>query len=154
MFRQHLYVSIVAQNWIIPSTSCSLFLGFTSQRINSLSSCHRFSTGFISGDSAGVRHQLILAIKKLFSGTGSVFWIIILHEAMWVRIVLMNEWQECLLKDVTVQWCSHDSFKNAYCSRSFLTDPTPHVYLDWMFWMRFWARVFTFLSVAHTTMSF
>ena len=39
-------------------TSSALVVGFTSRRIYSLSSCHRFSMGFMSGDSAGVFHQL------------------------------------------------------------------------------------------------
>ena len=36
-----------------------LFFGFTSLLMYSLSSCHIFSIGFKSGDSAGVFHQLI-----------------------------------------------------------------------------------------------
>ena len=40
-------------------SSCFDF-GFTSLRLNSLSSCQRFSMGFKSGDSAGVFYQLIL----------------------------------------------------------------------------------------------
>ena len=41
----------------MPLISSSLFLGLISRLKNSLSSCHRFSMGFRSGDSAGVFHQ-------------------------------------------------------------------------------------------------
>ena len=42
-----------AQNCLIPSISCCLFIGFTSRLKNSFNSCHKFSIGFISGDSGG-----------------------------------------------------------------------------------------------------
>ena len=44
----------------------SLYLvdGFTSRLINSFNSCHKFSIGFMSGDSAGVFHQFIDSISN------------------------------------------------------------------------------------------
>ena len=57
MYFLHFAKSTVSQKYFIPSTSSSFFLGFASLRINSFNSCQRFSIGFKSGDSAGVRHQ-------------------------------------------------------------------------------------------------
>ena len=59
IYLLHLCTSTVLQNSFIPSTSSSLLFGLTTRRMYSLSSCHRFSIGFISGDSGGVFHQLI-----------------------------------------------------------------------------------------------
>ena len=59
MYFVHFCTSNVFQNSLIPSISSNLVCGFTSQRTYSFISCHKFSIGFISGDSAGVCHQLI-----------------------------------------------------------------------------------------------
>lgn len=59
MYFLHLAILTVFQNSIIPLISSSLLCGLTSLLMYSLSSCHRFSTGFKSGDSGGVLHQLI-----------------------------------------------------------------------------------------------
>ena len=48
----------------MPLINSSLFVGLASLHMNYFSSCQRFSMGFISGDSAGVRHQLILDLTK------------------------------------------------------------------------------------------
>ena len=64
IYLQHLWASTLSQNRDIPSTSSSLFVGFTVQRIYSFSSCQRFSIGFMSGDSGGVRHQLMFFEEK------------------------------------------------------------------------------------------
>ena len=49
----------VSQKLTIPSINSCFVFGFTSLLMYSLSSCHIFSIGFKSGDSAGVFHQLI-----------------------------------------------------------------------------------------------
>ena len=59
MYLLHLWTSTVFQKRVIPSTSSFFVLGFTTHRMYSLSSCQRFSIGFISGDLAGVFHQFI-----------------------------------------------------------------------------------------------
>ena len=59
MYFKHLAISTVLQNRIIPSISWSLVVGLASLRMNSLSSCQRFSIGLRSGDSARVFHQLM-----------------------------------------------------------------------------------------------
>ena len=59
IYFMHLALSTVSQNCRIPSTSSALVRGFTSHLIYSFNSCHRFSMGFKSGDSAGVFHQWI-----------------------------------------------------------------------------------------------
>ena len=59
IYFMHLALSTVSQNCRIPSTSSALVRGFTSRLIYSFNSCHRFSMGFKSGDSAGVFHQWI-----------------------------------------------------------------------------------------------
>ena len=59
IYLLHFATSTVLQNFKMPSTNSCLVLGFTSLQINSFSSCHKFSIGFMSGDSAGVFHQLI-----------------------------------------------------------------------------------------------
>ena len=41
----------------MPVISCCFVVGFTTWRLYSYNSCHRFSIGLQSGDSAGVRHQ-------------------------------------------------------------------------------------------------
>ena len=60
MYLVHFHWSTVFQKSMMPLTSSSLCLGFTSLWINSFNSCQRFSIGFRSGDSGGVRHQLML----------------------------------------------------------------------------------------------
>lgn len=64
MYFLHLDIVTVLQNLEIPSINSFFVVGLTSRLINSLSSCHRFSMGLRSGDSAGVFHQLIPLSKK------------------------------------------------------------------------------------------
>ena len=59
MHLQHFCTITVSQKLLMPDTSSDLLHGFTSRLIYSLSSCHKFSIGFASGDSGGVFHQSI-----------------------------------------------------------------------------------------------
>ena len=62
------FLSTVLQKFKMPCTSCSLFLGLASRRMNSYNTCHRFSTGLASGDSGGVFHQWTpLSSKKVWA---------------------------------------------------------------------------------------
>ncbi len=60
----HFSTLTVCQNDTIPSINCCCVWGFTSRLIYSLSSCHKFSIGFMSGDSGGVHHQLMALSSK------------------------------------------------------------------------------------------
>ena len=64
----HFFTVTVAQNALMPSMSSALVFGFTSLCIYSFSSCHSFSMGLKSGDSAGVFHQL-MHLNSRKSGT-------------------------------------------------------------------------------------
>ena len=64
MYLQHLAISTVSQNSLIPAFSSSLLVGFTSRLTYSFNSCHKFSMGFRSSDSGGVFHQLIPSCVK------------------------------------------------------------------------------------------
>ena len=57
----------------------------------SFSSCHRFSIGFMSGDSDGVYHQLMLL------GTRCELWVVVLHKTVRVgrRKYFLYKGQEC-----------------------------------------------------------
>ena len=57
MYFWHFATVTVAQKSWMPSSNSLFVLGFTSLRMYSFSSCHRHSIGFMSGLSAGVRHQ-------------------------------------------------------------------------------------------------
>ena len=59
MYLLHFSTGTVSQNCTVPLISFCFVLGLTSLLLNSSSSCHIFSIGFKSGDSAGVFHQLI-----------------------------------------------------------------------------------------------
>ena len=66
MYLLHFSTVAVSQNFTIPSISSCFVLGLTSLIMNFLSSRHKFSIGFKSGNSAGVFHQLIpLLVMKL-----------------------------------------------------------------------------------------
>ena len=74
MYLKHLSTVTVSQNCLIPSTSSSWHCGLASLRIHSLSSCHKFSIGLRSGDSAGVRHQVMpLSARKFWAATDVCF---------------------------------------------------------------------------------
>lgn len=60
MYLLHLATSTVSQNFCMPSTKACFVVGLISLLRYSFSSCHRFSIGFISGDSGGVFHQFTL----------------------------------------------------------------------------------------------
>ena len=64
MYLMHLAASIVAQNVLIPSIKSCFVFGLASLLMNSFISCHRFSMGLQSGDSAGVFHQLMEFLVK------------------------------------------------------------------------------------------
>ena len=88
----HLAWSSVPQDCYIPSIS-SLVLGLISCRMYPLSSCHRFSMGLKSGDSAGVFHQFRLVLQPLFCHVWRVLWVIVLHKFMPLQIDPLNKWQ-------------------------------------------------------------
>ena len=104
MYRQHFLTSTVFQNVEIPSTSCCLVVGFTSLRINSFSSCQRFSMGLASGDSGGGTPPVYTStFVKLFSSARTMFRIIVLHEAVssgWGELFL-KKWYKCFLQNLT-----------------------------------------------------
>jgi len=89
------------QNWDIPSTNSSLFLGFTSLRIYSFSSCHKFSLGLQSGD---FFHQLMSWPDCL----GLLSCIMFRHHFLY-------EGKQIVLKDL------HNALKNTYTGSSFQT---------------------------------
>ena len=70
MYLLHFATSILAQKAFIPLISWSLVVGLISLLMYSLSSCHKFSIGFRSGDSGGVFHQSMLFSKKWTWGVG------------------------------------------------------------------------------------
>ena len=57
----HFSTSTVSQKLSTPET---LVFGLVTRLICSLSSCHKFSIGLMSGDSAGVFHQLMLFLSN------------------------------------------------------------------------------------------
>ena len=57
-------VTLSAQNAFIPSTSSCLFYDFTFDSKWNFSSCQKFSMGFKSGLSGGVRHRFISFSSK------------------------------------------------------------------------------------------
>ena len=69
IYLLHLLTFTVFQKFLIPCTSSSLFLGFTSRLINSFISCHKFSMGLASGDSGGVTHQILGELPTRFWGS-------------------------------------------------------------------------------------
>ena len=76
-----------------PSNQFLLVVWFDFLRMNSFSSCHKFSMGLASGDSGGVVHQFTpLVLTKLLDKLRYMFRIVILHEAMSIREDVTNEW--------------------------------------------------------------
>lgn len=61
----HFLLSTVDQKLLMPDINCSFVCGFISRRMNSLSSCHMFSIGLRSGDSAAVfHHSTLLSLRN------------------------------------------------------------------------------------------
>ena len=58
--------------------------------------------------------------------------IIILHEAMTMRVHVMQERQQCLLQDLHVELCVHNPVKDADPSGTSHTDASPDVDLHWV----------------------
>lgn len=109
----HFSLVTVSQNLSIPSTSSLLFLGLISRRMNSLSSCHIFSIGFKSGDSGGVRHQLMHFSSK---NTLANFDVCLGSLSCISRCVDGNsEWMNGTRK-WNIKWCIHNSIKDANSS--------------------------------------
>ena len=63
-----------------------------------------------------------------------MFGIIILHEAVPIRVNFMQEWQKCVSEDVNVAARVHDPTEDAYSSSPTKADPCPNVDFNGVFW--------------------
>ena len=134
MYFLHLFLSTVPQNSIIHRINSSFVFGLTLRQIYSFSSCHKFSIGFRSDDSAGVFHQFTPLLLNLSAACipWGMFWAVFLHELVTTRIDFFNKWQQCSIKDLHEQLLQY-AFKRTDSSPSMFTDTSPYMYLGWMF---------------------
>ncbi len=63
-----------------------------------------------------------------------MFWVIVLHKAMAVRVDAIDKWDEGCIKDGRVEWGIHYSFKYTDSCSSPQANSSPDMYLSWMFW--------------------
>ena len=113
-----------------------MVFGFTSRLMNSLSSCHRFSMGFKSGDSAGVRHQLIPFSTNHSLAATEVFRIIVCHHSMTIRKPRLYKGFEGVLQYLNVEIAIHCTLKDTHSCSPPLADTSPDMYLHRVFWLR------------------
>ena len=150
MYLQHLWASTA----LIPSTNSCLFIGFTSLRMYSFSSClYRITIGRLGWSAPPI--DASPGIEILCSPRG-VLRIIVLHKAMcvWRRKLLLQEWNQSQFKNFNEQRSSHDTFKYTDSCSSLLADSTPNMHLDGMFWSRLRTRLFSILSITETSVIF
>ena len=125
--------------------SSSLVRGFTFDSRYNFSSCQTFSIGLRSGLSGGVRHQLMSCLSKKAWAHLGVFRIIVLHKTM-VWQSLINEQNQSILKDVTIQIGLHYSLENTDFCGATPADASPDMNLKWVF--RFWLSLCWFINLS------
>ena len=134
MYLAHFWMLTLSRNVVIPLTSSSFVVGFISWRRNYFRSWHKFSMGFRSGLSGRVSHQFTPSDSKNWVGCWGVFGIIILHQAVSIRIDFMQEWQESLAQDGNIGLGIHDSIKVADPSSSTHANACPDMDLHCVLW--------------------
>ena len=107
----------------------------------------KFSIGFISGLSGGVRNQLIpLLMKKSWAE-----WEVCLGSLSCINLCTLGGGNFASIKDRRV--FSRILYpQHTYLSGSLLANAGPHMYLDRVLSSRLWARFFPFFPVAKSLM--
>ena len=135
-----------AFSWQLPrcTQNITLFFYIHCDRTN-LELCHKFSMGFESGLSGGVRHQSTpfsamnsQAFREVCLGSLSCMSNVHWHTPACAESVLPAG-PGCTglrsLEYADLRW-------------SMPSDASPNMYFDWMFWTRFWSGSFTSLAAA------
>ena len=153
MYLRHLATSTFDQHFCNPSISSSLVLGSILHLTYSLTSCHRFSIGFKSGDCAGVFHQImpswsIHSRANLDVCLGSL---VLLHKQ---DILTTVNQRLQTLKMLTYPSPSHHSIKNNYACSSTSANASPYMHLSRVLGPGFWSGLLSLLSTAEPPVSF
>ena len=92
--------------------------------------------------------------KETLCSSGCVFWIVVLHKPVVLRIDCLYKRYQVFIQYLTVEFCIHYSFKYAGIDSSVPANTSPDMYFHWVFGAGFITRFLTFLPAPKATLCF